>query len=194
MQCIHTFRRDRTCQIIRCNPWSTRLHLHPTLIKKMKTYLELEGKLGPKPKQPHSQQNQPRPTQPSTNPLSRRGKKTNGKRRKLIPTRWYKVWVVAKPIPTPKADNMTTQTPETIPITMMNLSKGKSQEIPPQGGSSADNNPHHLKISQLEQALHGLEQGQYQKTCLSQEKTGQPPHNKSRSTAPLNTNPMPLWY
>ena len=141
MQDIHKFRRDRTCQIIKCNPWSTRLHPHRTLIKRMRTYLELEGKLGPKSKQQtQSQHNEPRPAQPSTNPLIRRGTKTNDKRRNLIPTREYKVQVVAKPIPH-KADNKTKQMSETIPITMMNLAKGKSQEIPPQGGSSADNNP-----------------------------------------------------
>ena len=62
MQGIHMFRRDRTCQIIKCNPWSTRLHPHPTLIKKMRTYLQVEGKLGQKPKQqPQSQQNKSRP-------------------------------------------------------------------------------------------------------------------------------------
>ena len=61
----------------------------------------------------------------------------------MIPTRWHKVRVVAKPIqdPTPKADNATTQMPMTLPITMMNLAKGKFQENPPQGGSPADNNP-----------------------------------------------------
>ena len=104
MQGIHTFRRDRTCQIIRCNPWSTRLCPHPSLIRKMRTYLELEGKLGPKSRQqsqPQQKQTQPRPIQPSTNPLVRRGMKTNDKRRKLIPTRGYKVQVVAKPIPAP---------------------------------------------------------------------------------------------
>ena len=42
MQGTHTFRRDRTCQIIKCNPWSARLYPHPIIIKKMKTYLELE--------------------------------------------------------------------------------------------------------------------------------------------------------
>ena len=31
------------------------------------------------------------------------------------------------------------QMPMTIPITMMNLAKGKFKEIPPQGGSLADN-------------------------------------------------------
>ena len=58
MQGTHMFRRDRTCQIIKCNLWSTRLHPHPTIIKKMKTYLELEGKLGPKI-QPQSNQVRP---------------------------------------------------------------------------------------------------------------------------------------
>ena len=166
IQVIHTFRRDRTCQI-KWNPWSTRLHPHPTLIKKMKTYLELEGKLGPKPKQqPQPQQNQSRPAQPSTNPLVKRGTKKSDRRRKLIPTKRYKARVVAKPVPTPKTSNVTLQMPETIPITMMKLEKGKFQGNPPQGGSSADN-PHHLKISQPEQALHGLQQGQHQEICLS---------------------------
>ena len=65
MQGIHMFSRDRTFQIIKCNPWSTRLCPHPTIIKKIKTYLELEGKLGPKTQ---SQSNQFRPPQPNTNP------------------------------------------------------------------------------------------------------------------------------
>ena len=94
MQGIHMFRRYRTCQIIKCNPWSTSLHPHPSPIRKMRTYLKLEGKIGPKPRQqpqPQQNKNQPRSIQPSTNPLVRRGTKTNYRRRKLIPTRWYKV-------------------------------------------------------------------------------------------------------
>ena len=51
---IYTFRRDRTTQVILCNPWSTRLCSYPSLIRKMKTYLELEGKLGPIPKPNHN--------------------------------------------------------------------------------------------------------------------------------------------
>ena len=90
VQGVHMFRRDRTCEIIKCNPWSTGLHSHPTLIKKMRTYLELERKLGPKSKI-QSQQNQSRPTQPKTNPLVRRKAKATDKRRKLIPTKRYKV-------------------------------------------------------------------------------------------------------
>ena len=90
MQVIHMFRRDRMCQIIKGNPWNTRLHPHPTLIKKMKNYSELERKLGPKSKvQP--QQNQSRSTQPNTNPLVRRETKATDKKRKLILTKRYKM-------------------------------------------------------------------------------------------------------
>ena len=49
MQGMHIFRRDRTMQLIKCTPWSTRLHPHPTIIKKMKTFLEEDGKVGPIP-------------------------------------------------------------------------------------------------------------------------------------------------
>ena len=49
MQGTHIFRRDQTTQLIQCTPWSTRLCPHPTIIKKMKTFLEVEGKMGPIP-------------------------------------------------------------------------------------------------------------------------------------------------
>ena len=66
MQGIHTFQRDRTSQVIKCNPWSTRLHPYPSLTWKMKTYLELEGKLGPKPRpQPQTHPQQPSHNKPS---------------------------------------------------------------------------------------------------------------------------------
>ena len=98
MQGTHAFRRDRTCQIIKCNPWSTRLHPNPTLIKKMRTYLELVGKLGPKF---WPQSDKSRPAQPNTNPCVRKETKVTDKR-KLILTKRYKVWVVAKPKSTPR--------------------------------------------------------------------------------------------
>ena len=47
MQETHIFRRDRTTKLIKCTPWSTRLCPHPTIIKKMKTFLEVEGKMDP---------------------------------------------------------------------------------------------------------------------------------------------------
>ena len=49
MRGIHTFRRDCTTQVISCKPWSPRLSPYLSLIKKMQTYLELEGKLGNQP-------------------------------------------------------------------------------------------------------------------------------------------------
>ena len=79
MQGTHMFRRDRTCQLIKCNPWSTGLCPHPTITKKMKTYLKLEGKLGPKP-QPQSDQF--RHPQPDTNPRVRKESKSTEKRKK----------------------------------------------------------------------------------------------------------------
>ena len=60
MEGIHTFRQDRMSQVIKHNPWNTRLHLYTSLVRKMKMYLELEGRLGPKPR-PQSQ------TQPTQN-------------------------------------------------------------------------------------------------------------------------------
>ena len=71
MQGMHIFQRDRTTQLIKCTPWNTRLYPHPTLIKKMKTFLVVEGKMGPIP-QPASSQY--RPPQLDTNPYVRKRK------------------------------------------------------------------------------------------------------------------------
>ena len=47
MEGTHIFRRDRMTQLIRCVPWNTKLHPHPNIIKKMKTLLDVENKMGP---------------------------------------------------------------------------------------------------------------------------------------------------
>ena len=47
MQGTHIFKRDRTAQMIRCMPWTTKLHSHPIIVKKMRTFLEVENKMGP---------------------------------------------------------------------------------------------------------------------------------------------------
>ena len=106
MQGTHMFRRGRNCQIIKCNLWSTRLCPQSTIMKKMKTYLELERKLGPKTQ---SQLKVFRPPQPNTNPQVRKESKATEKRKRLIPTKTYKVKVVARPDP----DNVTTELPQT---------------------------------------------------------------------------------
>ena len=104
MQGIHKFRQDRTSQVIKYNPRSTRLCSYLSLVRKMKTYLELEGRLQPKPR-PQSQtqstqncplQTQSQPVQPSTNP--RFGKAPTSKtsdirKRTVIAKRGYKVRV-----------------------------------------------------------------------------------------------------
>ena len=46
MQGTHIFRRDQMTQLIRCILWTTKLHLHPNIIKKMRTFLEVENKMG----------------------------------------------------------------------------------------------------------------------------------------------------
>ena len=65
MQGTHIFKRDRTTQLIRYMPWTTKLHLHPNIVKKMKTFLEVENKMGPIIPAPFSQF---RPPLPETNP------------------------------------------------------------------------------------------------------------------------------
>ena len=69
---------EGTTQLIKCTLWSSRLCLHPTIIKKMRTFLEVEGKLGPIP-QPSS--NQDRPLQPDTNPNIGKSTKTTKRER-----------------------------------------------------------------------------------------------------------------
>ena len=76
----------------------------------MKTYLELKGKLGPKP-QP--QTSQFRPPFPNTNPQARKEHKMTEKRKRLIPTKQYKEKVVARPV----QGNATVQLPqESAPV------------------------------------------------------------------------------
>ena len=77
MQGTHIFRRDGTNQLIKCTPWSTRLCLHPTIIKNMKTFLEVEGKMGPNPT-PSSQFRHPLP---DTSPNIRKDTATEKRKR-----------------------------------------------------------------------------------------------------------------
>ena len=130
MQGTHMVRRDRTCQVIKCNPWSTRLCCHPTIINKMKMYLELEGKLGPKPQ---SQSNQFRPPQPNTNPHVRKDSKATKKKKRLIPTKKYKVKVVARPDPS----NAAAPPPQTNPEAPVNSEDQK----PLPEGTHRNNSP-----------------------------------------------------
>ena len=85
MQGTHIFRRDRTTQLIKCTPWSTRLCPHTTIIKKMKTFLEVENKMGPIPT-PGSQFRLPLP---DTNPNIRKDTVTE-KRKRATPKKKFR--------------------------------------------------------------------------------------------------------
>ena len=80
-QGTHIFQRNRTTQLIKCTLWNTRLHPHPTIIKKMKTFLEVEGKMGPIP-QPTSSQYMP--PQPDTNPNVRKDNAMEKRKREQL--------------------------------------------------------------------------------------------------------------
>ena len=69
---------------------------HPSIIKKMRTFLELEGKLSLKPQ---SLSNQYRPSQPDTNTNARKDSKVTEKRKRIAPTKRFKVKIAAKPDP-----------------------------------------------------------------------------------------------
>ena len=112
MQGMHIFRRDRMTQLIKCTPWSMRLHLHPTIIKKMKNSLEVEGKIGliPVP----APGNQFRPPLPETNPNVRKNDVTE-KRKRATPKKKFrpatpKITAACPPLPEapPKPRNSTT--------------------------------------------------------------------------------------
>ena len=96
MQGTHIFRRDETTQLIKCTPWSTRLCPHCTIIKKMKTFLEVEGKMGPAPI------SQCRPLLPDTNPNIRKDSAAE-KRKRVAPKRFRpatcKPTTVCPPLP-----------------------------------------------------------------------------------------------
>ena len=66
---------------------------HPTIIKKMKTFLEVEGKMGPIP---HPTSNQYRPPQPDTNPNVRKGNAME-KRKSTVPTKRFRPSTASKP-------------------------------------------------------------------------------------------------
>ena len=76
-----------------CKTAGSRLYSHPTIIKKMKTFLEVEGKMGPIPQPACSQY---RPPQLDTNPNVRKDKVAE-KRKSVAPTKRFRANTVSKP-------------------------------------------------------------------------------------------------
>ena len=90
---------------------------HPTIVKKMTTFLEVEGKMGPMP-QPTSSQY--RPPQLDTNPNVRKDKPTE-KRKRAVPTKRF------KPNTNPKPSDAAVHLPMTISKAPTNV-KPQAQE------------------------------------------------------------------
>ena len=111
MQGMHIFQRDRTTQLIKCTPWSTRLHPHPTIIKKIRTFLEVEGKMGSIPQPASSQYRLP---QLDTNPNVRKDN-TAEKRKRAAPTKRF------RPSMAPKPSETTMHPPVTISKAPINV-------------------------------------------------------------------------
>ena len=104
MQGMHIFKRDRMTQLIRCMFWTTKLHLYPNIIKKMKTFLEVEKKMGPVIPAPVSQF---RPPFPETNPNIRKSDSTEKRKRTSLKKRFRPA--------TPKATTMCLSLLQTAP-------------------------------------------------------------------------------
>ena len=124
MQGMYIFRRDRASQLIKCTPWSTRLCLHPTIIRKMKTFLEVENKMGliiPMPA------NQFRPILPETNPNVRKNDMTE-KRKRATPKKKFRP-------ATPKITSMCPPLPEAPPKPKSSASSVPVREDTPWPGT-----------------------------------------------------------
>ena len=133
MQGMHIFRRDRMTQLIKCTPCSTRLHLHPTIIKKMKTFLKVEDKMGPIPVPASG--NQFRPPLPETNPNVWRNDVTE-KRKRATPEKKFrpatpKLTAVCPPLPKapPKSKNSAPYHQYQQEKTPHGLAQARCQEI-----------------------------------------------------------------
>ena len=86
MQETHIFRRDRMTQLIRCIPWTTKLHPHLTIVKKTKTFMEVENKMKPIIPAPVRQF---RPPLPETYPHFRKSDTTE-KRKRATPKKGFR--------------------------------------------------------------------------------------------------------
>ena len=106
-------------QLVRCVPWTLNLCLHPNMVKKMRTFLEVENKMGPIIP---ALANQYRPPLPETNPNVRKGNATEKRRTVTLKRKFRpvapKATATCSPIPKtpPKSASNTaaTSTPSTV--------------------------------------------------------------------------------
>ena len=119
IQGTHIFRRDQMTQLVRCIPWTSNLCLHLNMIKKMKTFLEVENKMGPIIPAPANQYRLPLP---EMNPNARKSDATE-KRKRVTPKRRFrpatpKATMMCPPLsqspPTPTSNAATTSAPAMV--------------------------------------------------------------------------------
>ena len=114
MQGMHIFWRDQTTQLVRCIPWTPKLFPHLNMIKKMKTFLEVENKMGPIIPALASQFRLPLP---ETNPSVRKSDASD-KRKRVTPKKRFRpatprATMTCPPLPQapPKSTNDAATTP-----------------------------------------------------------------------------------
>ena len=119
MQGTHIFRRDQMTQLIRCILWTTKLCPHPNIVKKLKTFLEVENNMGPIIPAPASQFRLP---PPETNPNVRKSDVAE-KRKRVTPKKRFRpatprATVTCPPLPQappkPTSDAAAASAPATI--------------------------------------------------------------------------------
>ena len=100
MQGMHIFRRDRTTQLVRCVPWKPNLCPCLNMVKKMRTFLEVENEMGPIIPAPANQYRLPLP---ETNPNVRKGNATKKRRTVTLKRKFRlvvpKTTVTCSPLP-----------------------------------------------------------------------------------------------
>ena len=125
MQGTHIFRWDSTTQVIKCTPWNTGLCPYHTMIKKMKTFLDVEGKMGPIPT------SQFRPPLPDTNPNIRKDNAAE-KRKRAVPKKFRPaapkpttMWLpLPEALPKPKNDVPDSRTLPSVKVQDISQCKG----------------------------------------------------------------------
>ena len=123
MQGTHIYKQDRTTQVTKCIPWTTKTHPHPTIIKKMRTSLEVENKMGPTIQMPIPN-SQFRPTLPETNPNFNKNdnveKRKTAMRKKKFRPATPRIAAMHPPLPQapPKPSNNTMINSNNIPTTI----------------------------------------------------------------------------
>ena len=114
---------------------------HPTIIKKMRTFLEVKGKLGPIPQ---SSKNQYRPPQSDTNPNVRKVNKATEKRKRVAPTKRFRANISVKPSeavahpPMTVSKTSTERTPDNRALSLEDAPIHKSTPWPEEGKISGN--------------------------------------------------------